>query len=81
MASFVGFNVSDDNCLQTLFEIFDIDEDGYLRLEDFARIFLTQNQIAVVSTGGRQDSVYTKRQCLKQGVCVCVGGHVFVGCL
>merc|ERR1711997_1361230 len=67
MASFVGSHVSeDDDSLQTMFEIFDIDEDGYLRVEDFARIFLTQNQIAVVSTGGTQDSVYTKKQCLKQ---------------
>merc|ERR1719445_2976535 len=60
------FVMSNDESLQTLFEIFDIDEDGYLRVEDFARIFLTQNQIAVVSTGGRQDTIYTKKQCLKQ---------------
>jgi len=65
MATFVS-NLSDEDTLQTLFEIFDIDEDGYLRLEDFARVFLTQNQIAVVSTGGHQQAVYTKRQCIKQ---------------
>jgi len=65
MACFVG-NCNDAESLLTLFEIFDVDEDGYLRMEDFARIFLTQNQIAVVTTGGVQDSVYSKRQCLKQ---------------
>jgi len=67
MASFVGSN-TDDHSLQHLFEIFDIDQDGYLELEDMARILLTQNQISLVVTGQQSEStvVYTKNQCLKQ---------------
>merc|ERR1712130_927067 len=67
-ATFVG-NVTDDNSLQTLFEIFDIDQDGYLEIEDIARILLCQNQIAVVVTGNesnKQHIIYNKQQCLKQ---------------
>lgn len=72
MASFVGSTGhTDDDSLQTLFEIFDIDQDGYLKLEDVARILLTQNQIATVCTGSQQQEqetavVYSKQQCLKQ---------------
>ena len=39
IASFVGSNTDDDS-LQTLFEIFDIDQDGYLELEDMARVYV-----------------------------------------
>ncbi len=59
----------DDQALLLLFQIFDIDQDGYLELEDIARILLSVNQIAVVATKGQQnESVisYTRRQCLKQ---------------
>merc|ERR1711971_516883 len=62
---------TDDDSLQTLFEIFDIDEDGYLNLEDIARILLTQNQIAVVCTQQQiqenEESAITlsRQQCLK----------------
>lgn len=68
IASFVGSNTDDDS-LQTLFEIFDIDQDGYLELEDMARVLLAQNQIAVVVTGQQLEAtqvVYTKKQCIKQ---------------
>eukprot|EP01084_Bolivina_argentea_P062110 113568_1 len=65
IASFVGSNTDDDS-LQTLFEIFDIDQDGYLEIEDMARILLAQNQIAVVVTGQQSNVSYTKRQCIKQ---------------
>ena len=39
IASSVGSNI-DDNASQTLFEIFDIDQDGYLELEDMARVYV-----------------------------------------
>lgn len=66
IASFVGSNTDDDS-LQTLFEIFDNDQNGYLELEDMARILLAQNQIAIVVTGQLENhTVYTKHQCLKQ---------------
>jgi len=67
IASFVGSNTDDDS-LQTLFEIFDMNEDGYLELEEMARILLAQNQITVVVTGKQQQSqnTFTKNQCLKQ---------------
>jgi len=42
IASFVGSNTDDDS-LQTLFEIFDIDQDGYLELQDMARVALGNN--------------------------------------
>lgn len=69
ISSFVGSGGCDDDSLQTLFEIFDIDEDGYLELEEMARILLAQNQMAVVVTGKqsqKNQQVYTKQQCLKQ---------------
>jgi len=70
MASLVGSTGhTDDDSLQTLFEIFDIDQKGYLKLEDVARILLTQNQIAVVCTGSQQTEStvkLSKQQCLKQ---------------
>jgi len=59
----------DDESLLLLFQIFDIDSDGYLELEDVARLLLSVNQIAVVATKGQQNKSiisYTKRQCLKQ---------------
>jgi len=68
IASFVGSNTDDDS-LQTLFEIFDIDQDGYLELEDMARVLLAQNQMAVVVTGQQSEQTqirYTKKQCIKQ---------------
>jgi len=70
IASFVGSN-TDDDALQTLFEIFDIDQDGYLELEDMARVLLAQNQITIVVTGQQSSEssknvVYSKQQCLKQ---------------
>lgn len=70
MASFVGSTGhTDDDSLQTLFEIFDIDEDGYLNLEDIARILLTQNQIAVVCTQQKSEErdgrALSRQQCLK----------------
>jgi len=65
MATFVS-NLSDEETLQILFEIFDIDQDGKLRLEDFARVLLSLNHLALVSTGKQQQVVYTKKQCIKQ---------------
>jgi len=54
--------------LELLFKIFDMDKDGYLELEDLARMLLTQNQIAVVATGVQEKCTirYNKKQCLKQ---------------
>ena len=54
--------------LDLLFKLFDMDKDGYLELEDLARMLLTQNQIAVVATGVQKMCKirYTKPQCLKQ---------------
>jgi Ca2+-binding EF-hand superfamily protein len=66
IASFVGSN-TDDDALQTLFEIFDNENKGYLEMEGMARILLAQNQIALIVTGQQKAQiVYTKKQCLKQ---------------
>eukprot|EP01084_Bolivina_argentea_P091249 164278_1 len=58
----------DINALELLFQIFDIDQDGYLEYEDMARLLLAVNQIAVVATGEQENCtvIYTKKQCLKQ---------------
>eukprot|EP01083_Nonionella_stella_P074115 200885_1 len=56
--------------LLLLFQIFDLNKDGYLDYVDIARILLTQNHFAVVATAQDQKNLtqitYTKRQCLKQ---------------
>eukprot|EP01084_Bolivina_argentea_P015695 29426_1 len=66
MASLIGSQ--NDDALSLMFQIFDIDEDGYLEIEDMARILLTQNQIAVITTGSHESTtvVYTKEQCMKK---------------
>eukprot|EP01084_Bolivina_argentea_P146997 257251_1 len=65
MSSLIG--TKNEDSLLLMFQIFDVDEDGYLTTEDIARILLAQNQIAVVVTGQLEDATitYTKRQCLK----------------
>lgn len=69
LASFVGSGAHDvdDHALQTIFEIFDCFETGFLEVEQIARILLTQAQLSVVLTGQEKGQiVYSKAQCLKQ---------------
>eukprot|EP01083_Nonionella_stella_P279117 949501_1 len=66
MSWFIGRK--DEDSLLIMFQCFDLDEDGYLNLEDMARLLLAQNHIAVIITGQQNTKTnitYNKRQCLK----------------
>ena len=51
--------------MELLFRMFDMDKDGYLEIEDFASMLLTQNHIAVVTTGAQEQQKvrYNERHC------------------
>eukprot|EP00483_Globobulimina_turgida_P006966 UN06980 len=66
MSSLIG--TKNEDSLLLMFQMFDIDEDGYLNMEDMARILLAQNHIAVVLTGqqpSKGQSRMKKRHFLK----------------
>eukprot|EP01084_Bolivina_argentea_P082261 148941_1 len=60
----------DDDWLLLLFQIFDIDKDGYLTVHDIARVLLSENHFGVVATGQDVHTLpeitYTRKMCLKQ---------------
>ena len=69
MATFVGNN-TDEKSLQDLFEIYDLDQDGCLTVDEIAALLLAQNHIMLVSTGNElsantNHTPWTEGQCLK----------------
>eukprot|EP01084_Bolivina_argentea_P025090 46683_1 len=69
LSSLIGSK--DEDSLLLMFQIFDIDQDGYLNTDDMAMIILAQNQIALAVTGHVEEAnendkvVLNKRICLK----------------
>ena len=72
MATFVGNN-TDEKSLQDLFEIYDLDQDGCITVDEIAALLLAQNHIMLVSTvhenklnaNTQQHEPWSERQCLK----------------